>query len=68
MVTEKAIQTVGGRSVHVGNPLGRLFRDVRTCTLMPPNSDRQMEIIGRAELGVDSEGDDMLTRLTHFVS
>lgn len=68
MVTEMAIQTVGGRSIVAGNPLGRLFRDVRTCTLMPPNSDRQMEIIGRAELGVDNPGDDMLARLTHFVS
>jgi alkylation response protein AidB-like acyl-CoA dehydrogenase len=68
MVTEKAIQTVGGRSAHASNPLGRVFRDVRTCTLMPPNSDRQMEIIGRAEMGVDSEGDEMLSRLTHFVS
>ncbi|MDA0768889.1 MAG: acyl-CoA/acyl-ACP dehydrogenase [Chloroflexi bacterium] len=68
MVTEKAIQTVGGRSAHVSIPLGRIFRDVRTCTLMPPNSDRQMEIIGRAEMQVDSEGDDMLSRLTHFVS
>lgn len=68
MVTEKAIQTVGGRSAHSSNPLGRIFRDVRTCTLMPPNTDRQMQIIGRAEMGVDSEGDEMLTRLTHFVS
>ena len=68
MVTEKAIQTVGGRSAHVGVPLGRIFRDVRTCTLMPPNSDRQMEIIGRAEMDVDSESDDMLSRLTHYVS
>ena len=68
MVTEKAMQTVGGRSAYAGIPLGRIFRDVRTCTLMPPNSDRQREIIGRAEMGVDNEGDDMLTRLTHFVS
>ena len=68
LVTEKAIQTVGGRSVHSSNPLGRLFRDVRTCTLMPPNSDRQMEIIGRAELEVDNPDDDMLARLTHFIS
>ena len=55
-------------SAYASNPLGRVFRDIRTCTLMPPNSDRQMEIIGRAEMGVDSEGDEMLSRLTHFVS
>jgi hypothetical protein len=32
--------------------LERLFRDVRTATLMPPNADRTQEIIGQAELGI----------------
>ncbi|MCH7652202.1 MAG: acyl-CoA/acyl-ACP dehydrogenase [Chloroflexi bacterium] len=68
MVTSKAIQTVGGRSAHRSLPLDRIFRDIRTCTLMPPNPDRAMEIIGRAELNVGSEGDDMLTRLSPYVS
>ncbi len=68
MVTSMAIQTVGGRSAHKSLPLDRIFRDIRTCTLMPPNPDRALEIIGRAELDVGSEGDDMLTRLSPYVS
>ena len=68
MVTGKAIQTIGGRSAYKSLPLDRLFRDVRTCTLMPPNTDRAMEIIGRDELGVGDEGDEMLSRLTAYVS
>lgn len=52
MVTSKAITCVGGRSVHKNYPLERMFRDIRTCTLMPPNLDRSMEIIGKAELGM----------------
>ena len=55
MVTSKAIQTVGGRSAHRRFPLERLFRDVRTSTLMPPNAERSMELIGKAELGVEDE-------------
>ncbi|MDA0733140.1 MAG: acyl-CoA/acyl-ACP dehydrogenase [Chloroflexi bacterium] len=51
-VTGLAIQTVGGRSAHKRMPLERIFRDVRTCTLMPPNLDQTMEIIGKAELGL----------------
>ena len=53
MVTSRCVQTVGGRSAHRAAPLERLFRDVRTATLMPPNVDRALEVIGRAELGVD---------------
>jgi hypothetical protein len=33
-------------------PLERLFRDVRTATMTPPNEDRAIEIIGKAMLGV----------------
>jgi alkylation response protein AidB-like acyl-CoA dehydrogenase len=57
MVTSKAVQIVGGRSAHRRYPLERLFRDVRTATLMPPNLDRAMELIGKAMLEVR---DDML--------
>jgi alkylation response protein AidB-like acyl-CoA dehydrogenase len=35
-------------------PLERLYRDVRTSTLMPPNLDRCLEIVGRTELGLDA--------------
>ncbi len=55
MVTANAIRIVGGRSAHRTYPLERLFRDVRTATLMPPNADRSMELIGKAALGVADE-------------
>jgi len=55
MVTARAVQIVGGRSAHRTYPLERLFRDVRTATLMPPNLDRSMEVIGKATLGVADE-------------
>jgi hypothetical protein len=55
LVTSKAIQVVGGRSAHRRYPLERLFRDVRTATLMPPNADRAMELIGKARLDVADE-------------
>ena len=55
MITSKAVQIVGGRSAHRRYPLERLFRDVRTATLMPPNVDRSMELIGKAALGVGDE-------------
>ena len=53
-VTSKAIQIAGGRSAHKRMPLERLYRDVRTSTLMPPNLDRCLEIVGRSELGLDA--------------
>jgi alkylation response protein AidB-like acyl-CoA dehydrogenase len=54
-VTADAIRIVGGRSAHRASPLERLFRDVRTATLMPPNADRSMELVGKAALGVADE-------------
>jgi alkylation response protein AidB-like acyl-CoA dehydrogenase len=54
-VTADAIRVVGGRSAHRALPLERLFRDVRTATLMPPNADRAMELVGKAALGVPDE-------------
>ena len=53
-VTAKAIQIAGGRSAHRQMPLERWYRDVRTATLMPPNLDRCLEIVGRSELGLDA--------------
>ena len=52
--TSKAIQIAGGRSAHKTMPLERLYRDIRTSTLMPPNLDRCLEIVGRSELGLDA--------------
>ena len=50
--TSKAIQIVGGRSISKSLPLERAFRDVRACTLMPPNSDAMLANIGKAQLGL----------------
>jgi len=55
MVTATAVQVVGGRSAHRRYPLERLFRDARTATLMPPNADRAMELIGKAMLDITDE-------------
>lgn len=51
-VTSQCIQTVGGRGALRQMPLERIYRDVRTATLMPPNVDVSMELVGRAELDV----------------
>ena len=50
--TSKAIQIVGGRSISKSLPLERAFRDVRACTLMPPNNDAMLANIGKAQLGL----------------
>ena len=54
-VTNQCIQTIGGRSAQKAMPLERIYRDIRTATLMPPNTDLAMEIIGKAELGVKDD-------------
>ena len=51
-VTSQCLQTVGGRGARKEMPLERIYRDVRTATLMPPNMDVSMELVGRAELDV----------------
>ena len=53
-VTSKAMQIAGGRSAHKRMPLERIFRDIRTSTLMPPNLDRCLELIGRDEFDMDT--------------
>ena len=61
MVTTKAVQVLGGRVAQKRYPLERIYRDVRTCTLMPPSPDRCLEIVGKTELGLD----DNLLMLRH---
>ena len=56
MVTSRTVQIVGGRSAHRRYPVERLFRDVRTATLMPPSGDRALELIGKATLDVRDHG------------
>ena len=51
-VTSQCLQTVGGRGARKEMPLERIYRDVRTATLMPPNMDVSVELVGRAELDV----------------
>ena len=51
-VTSQCLQTVGGRAARKEMPLERIYRDVRTATLMPPNMDVSVELVGRAELDV----------------
>jgi butyryl-CoA dehydrogenase/acyl-CoA dehydrogenase len=53
-VTSKAIQVVGGRGAYKDYPVERAFRDLRTCTLMPPTVDRMLEAIGKSALGLDA--------------
>jgi alkylation response protein AidB-like acyl-CoA dehydrogenase len=53
-VTSKVIQVVGGRGAHKDFPAERAFRDLRTCTLMPPTVDRMLEAIGKSALGLDT--------------
>ncbi len=55
MVTSKTLQLAGGRVAHRRYPLERIYRDVRTCTLMPPNAERSLEIVGRSELGLTDD-------------
>ena len=55
MVTSRTLQTIGGRSAHKSYPLERIFRDIRTCTLMPPNTDRAMQLIAEDALGIGDE-------------
>lgn len=53
-VTTTAMQVVGGRSALKELPVERAYRDLRTCTLMPPTADRMLQAVGQAELGVDA--------------
>ncbi|MFC8530433.1 acyl-CoA dehydrogenase family protein [Nocardia sp. NPDC057227] len=51
-VVDTAVQVTGAASVSRRNELERLYRDVRTGQLHPPNSDAIAEIIGKTALGL----------------
>ncbi len=53
-VTSKVLQVVGGRGAYRDYPVERAFRDLRTCTLMPPTVDRMLEAIGKSTLGLET--------------
>ena len=52
-VTSTCLQTVGGRAALKRLPLERLYRDIRTATLMPPNVDRCLDLVGKTELDIN---------------
>ncbi|GIT02660.1 MAG: hypothetical protein CM1200mP27_12850 [Chloroflexota bacterium] len=52
-VSAKAIQVTGGRSVRKTLPWESIFRDIRTSTSCP-QLGRCLEMIGRAEFGLDT--------------
>lgn len=55
MVTTRCLQVCGARFAMKSMPVvERAFRDVRTATLMPPNTDSMLGIIGRAQMGMDT--------------
>ncbi|MBI4609481.1 MAG: acyl-CoA/acyl-ACP dehydrogenase [Candidatus Rokubacteria bacterium] len=53
-VTSKVLQVVGGRGAYKDYPVERAFRDLRTCSLMPPTVDRMLEAIGKSALGLET--------------
>jgi alkylation response protein AidB-like acyl-CoA dehydrogenase len=53
-VTTTAMQVVGGRSALKDLPVERAYRDLRTCTLMPPTVDRMLEAVGKGVLGIEA--------------
>jgi alkylation response protein AidB-like acyl-CoA dehydrogenase len=50
-VVDIAVQVVGASSVSKRHELERLYRDVRTGSLHPPNTDAVLEAIGAVALG-----------------
>jgi len=46
-VVDIATQVVGASSVSRSNELERLYRDVRTGSLHPPNTDAILDVIGK---------------------
>ncbi|MBA4025156.1 MAG: acyl-CoA dehydrogenase [Gordonia sp.] len=51
-VVDIAVQVVGASSVSRRNELERLYRDVRTGQLHPPNTDAVLDVIGKTALGL----------------
>lgn len=53
-ITGLALRVCGGRAATKDLPLERMFRDVHTFVLAPPNYDRCLEASGRFRLGLPS--------------
>ena len=43
---------VGGRAASKSFPIERAFRDVHTCTLMPPSVNTMLGNIGKSQFGL----------------
>lgn len=53
-ITRECMDLVGGLSAVRGAlPLERAYRDIRTASLMPPNTERMLVTIGRDSFGYD---------------
>jgi alkylation response protein AidB-like acyl-CoA dehydrogenase len=54
-VVDTAVQVVAASSVSKRHELERLYRDVRTGSLHPPNTDAVLEASGATALGLGPE-------------
>ena len=54
VVTSQCLQVCGARTALRGVPVERAFRDLRTATLMPPNVDSTLTIVGKDLLGLET--------------
>ena len=52
MATQEALRLVGGRAASKSFPIERAFRDVHTCTLMPPSVNTMLGNIGKSQFGL----------------
>ena len=52
MATHEALRLVGGRAASKSFPIERAFRDVHTCTLMPPSVNTMLANIGKSQFGL----------------
>ncbi|WP_230330036.1 acyl-CoA dehydrogenase family protein [Nocardia aurantiaca] len=51
-VVDTAVQVASASAVSRSTELERLYRDVRTGQLYPPNTDAVLDVIGRFALGL----------------
>ncbi len=54
-ITEQAMRTVGGQALLNSLPFGRLHRDALAGVLMPPSSQRCLQVIEDLDAGRDVE-------------
>ena len=52
MATQEALRLVGGRAASKSFPIERAFRDIHTCTLMPPSVNTMLGNIGKNQFGL----------------